>query len=621
MTIQAVRVPDFDTWRQTFAGAQIEFLRPNTTERITIYSDPEAKTQLTQPVTLLERSIDDQNYGKFPQPIYVTESYRLRINGVDETGIAAMPLLSFDGRDVSQAQSKTQRGSRLRRLIERANDVIHAFDFGELGGSGATNTATLNAAIGAAAGQGGGFVLIPTGTFTITNLTLPENVILVGQGQAATVLQSQEAQAVVTLSGDGAGLQDLTLDGVNLNSGSEGVAGVGITAPFFRDCLIKRFEKGIELKGCDEAVWISLSVDNCEQGVNLLGDLDSGGSGEGGPVEFNQWLGGKISNCTTHGLLLQFEDQLLRNNGFRDLLLESNTGTALIIEGARYTRLENTAFSSNVKNLDIKDGLDTSQAALNTVIGFHMSGGLMSGGETIFDGTCQDVVFREMAFTDVDFTLTTPVNSVLIVDSTEDAQVTSAGETLRLQRVNSHDLEAETQGFTTDATATVAWDYRLASGAHAIVEAKVIANRRDGVGHAVYHIEQGVQRPGDELGYDALVGAFTVGEIVTGQTSGATGRIIADTGSVLTLRSVDGEFEDNETITDSATGEATVNGTLTAQAAALLGSITDVIAAVETTAGMAAVFTVSQQNVEVSITGVAAQTWDWKIRAKVMELE
>lgn len=68
------------------------------------------------------------------------------------------------------------------------------------------------------------------------------------------------------------------------------------------------------------------------------------------------------------------------------------------------------------------------------------------------------------------------------------------------------------------------------------------------------------------LAYDAQGGNFTVGLTVTGGTSGATGTIVADADAgatgTLTLSGVLGAFQDNETITDTSTGTATVNGTL-----------------------------------------------------------
>lgn len=72
--------------------------------------------------------------------------------------------------------------------------------------------------------------------------------------------------------------------------------------------------------------------------------------------------------------------------------------------------------------------------------------------------------------------------------------------------------------------------------------------------------------PLNTLPYDEQMGNFTVGLTVTGGTSGATAIITADTdggaSGTLTLSNINGFFLDNELITDSATGTATVNRTM-----------------------------------------------------------
>lgn len=61
--------------------------------------------------------------------------------------------------------------------------------------------------------------------------------------------------------------------------------------------------------------------------------------------------------------------------------------------------------------------------------------------------------------------------------------------------------------------------------------------------------------------YDNLVGTFTVGEIVEDSSTGATGVVVTDSGTVLVLNNVTGQFNDNDTIS-GATSAATadVNG-------------------------------------------------------------
>ncbi len=56
------------------------------------------------------------------------------------------------------------------------------------------------------------------------------------------------------------------------------------------------------------------------------------------------------------------------------------------------------------------------------------------------------------------------------------------------------------------------------------------------------------------LTYDNKSGTFQVGETVTGGTSGAVGKIIADSGTVLTLGACAGRFHDDEQITGGTSG-------------------------------------------------------------------
>ena len=68
------------------------------------------------------------------------------------------------------------------------------------------------------------------------------------------------------------------------------------------------------------------------------------------------------------------------------------------------------------------------------------------------------------------------------------------------------------------------------------------------------------------LDYDGQTANFAEGLTITGATSGATGVILVDVDAgatgTLTLNNVSGTFENDEIITDTATGSATVNGVL-----------------------------------------------------------
>lgn len=94
-----------------------------------------------------------------------------------------------------------------------------------------------------------------------------------------------------------------------------------------------------------------------------------------------------------------------------------------------------------------------------------------------------------------------------------------------------------------------------------------------------YFLTNGVEKPhrvSRTLAYDGQTGNFATGLVVTGGISGATATILEDSdgggAGTLTLGDISGTFVDNETITDSATGSATVNGTLGYAVTAISGA-------------------------------------------------
>jgi hypothetical protein len=568
MTVPAQRVEEFDTWQPGYGGASVEVVRANTTTRVALYLDSGLTLPADNPQILESQDSDGVYYGKFSQPVYTNEPYSLIIDGTDQTGIVRPPVTDLSDEPAGYATSQTARSLRERRLLDRFDDDIRAEDFGEIGTSSATNTATLNAAIGAAAGQGGGRVLLPAVSITITTLILSAGVVLVGAGRGVTTLVSQEGQAVITTSGEGAGLEHLTLDGVTLVSGSIGFYAESMDRRILNDVEIKRFDTGLKALGGTKNTWKDLFVTNCATGADLDGDTDPGGGGTGDEWASNEWSGGVVSQCTVAGVKMNFVDTYVRHNTLRQIGLESNTGIALQINGARFTRAENCWWAGNATNLDVADDSDVSLVLQNTVKGLYISGGYMNAGTVNFDGTCLDVEFRGMDLVDVDFVLSLPDNPIVLRDCFEDAQVTIAGDTDKFTRVSSFN-ENEAAGVTTDANAITGWSYGLDPGELLQVEAKVLANQRDGIDAGSYHISTVVRRPGATLNYDNQTGNFTVGTLLTGATSGATARIVADSDAgaagTLTLRDIVGVFEDNEIIADSASGSAQANGNVTGQ--------------------------------------------------------
>ena len=611
------RVFEFDTWRPGYGSAVVTVFIAETTTKASLFEDEALTVAAVNPQTLDSQTINNITYGKFLKPLYTSSPYTLDIDSTDQTGIERPALISLVGEDASKVTVQATGGSTNPELEDVLARVIHAEDYGALGAAAATNNATLTAAIGAAAANGGGRVIAPGGTYPFTGLTLPAGVVIEGQGRGVTILECQTAGNCLTISGDRAGLARLTLDGVNLVAGGVGVFSKANDEMVFEDVDVKRFETGIHFKGGRRASWRDLYLTSCSTGAKLHGDNDAGGGADGDEFRSNAWLGGKVALCTTIGVELSYEDKKCYQNVLEDVGFENNTGTALKINGARYTKLPGCWWKGNTTDFAIQDDDDTTDAARreNTVIGLFFKGGSIVGGAATFTDTCQDVILEGMEIADVDFTLTVPVkNAILVLDCTEDSLVTIGGEGTKWTRFRSINKGASS-GITTAATATKAWSIELSPGQVAYLEGKVIGNQRNGENTAEYHIAVSAERPGSKLDYDTQTTNFTLGEILTGQSSGATGRIVADADAgatgTLTLRDIDGTFVDNEIITDPLGGSATANGVLQLQNAALLGTVELIRPVREDVAGWDATFVANGPEVELRVTGAAAQTIEW----------
>ena len=614
------RVAEFDIWRAGYGGATVYVYLAGTTTEASIYTDEALSVAASNPQTLDSVTINDRVYGKFLSPLYIAAAYELNIVSMDQTGVIRPPLTTLSAEDASAATVLPSGGARAVRLDELLGREFNVEDTAALGISSATNSATITTALGRASSAGGGRVILPGNTaIPFNQLTVSSGVQLVGLGRTGTptVLQSQVAGAVVTL-GDGAGLSDITLDGVNKIASGIGSYSKGSNETSFNNVLIKRFATGVKQIGGRYSAWHDFYIDACGTGGDFQGNLDTSG---GDLWTANSWYGGEISNCTVYGLSLSYVDKVVSHNSFHNLRFTNNTGTALFINGARFVTLHNCHFSGNTTNIAIQDD-DLTTVTDNTVRGFRMIGGSIDGGAITFDGACVDIVFERVVLTNVDFTLTNVSANITLLDCTEDSNVTFSGQGTRITRRYTELFDAPGSAVTTtDAVALTAWQYTLEPGQIAWVEAKVVGVQRNGVDYGIYHIGRGVRRAGSALKYKAQVTNFTVGEVVTGGTSNATARIVADTDAgltgTLTVKNILGAFIDNEPLTDSAGGDATCDGTLTAANAALLGSTTAIEAAVETVAGYASDFAVSSGNVEIQVTGDTGDTIDWTVNASV----
>lgn len=572
----SIRIAEFDTWRPGYGLASVRVLKAGTNTLADIFTDEDLTTPAANPQTLIERVIDDASYGRFSAPLYVGVAYQLRINSVDRTGVERVPIYTLDGADASAALVRVTDGSRDIALADHLARAIDVRDYGiflasnQVGASASTNNASLTEALGVAGARGAAYVDVPAGTFLVTNFTVPLGVVVRGQGRGATVLQSTQAGKVATLGGARSGFGRITLDGVTLVGNSVGVYAENIDQIVFDDVEIKRFETGLHRKGGKLSFWRELYISNCVDGYLAHGDL---ASGVGGLLRFNEWDGGKIELCSGTGAELKNIDAQCTHQEFANVGFDSNEADAIHIIGARAITLRDCWWTDNAKNLVVEDG--DPATADNTVIGLEVVGGSMIGGTLELSDTLEQVALRRLTMQSVTVTLTTPANNVLVEDCREVSGMSFAGVATAWLRRKTGD-RGNTGGVTAGNTPTKAWAIALDPGQRVSLTAKVVGRGRNVTDDAFFHIAAYGKRLGASLAYDTQTGNFTVGNTLTGATSGATGRITADTDAgatgTLTLQDVVGTFVDNEIIGDGGTGSATANGALSTTDAKLAGS-------------------------------------------------
>lgn len=620
----SVRISDFDTWRPGYGADTVAILKAGTEELADVFLDEALTIAAPNPQFLLQKTDATISYGKFAAPIYTGQAFRLRIQSIDQTGVTRPTISTLSSEDASGATVVVEGGSvasPLGEILGRIVDVRDFGDFKETGSSDAsssTNTASLLSAIGAVAATGGGFVQVPGGNYQVNGFAVPEGVIVRGRDRDGTTLQSTLAGIIATIGGDSAGFARLTLDGVSQVAQSVGISAIGIDTPILDDVRVRRFEEGIRTKGCNNHDFGDVVVSDCKRGANVRGDLDAAGTQQGGPSSQIR-MTGRVELCSEYGLNIEYEDAVVEGVDVSNLLFTTNTGIAMRVRGAHLIGLTHTRFEDNTVNLDIDD--DSPDQGDNLVRGFKTDHVVFEGGEIKLKGNLEDVIFERTDFRGNKITLTTPRHSVLALDCTEDFEVELAGTTsawLRKRSTNS----GSASGTTTGDVLTKAWALTMDPGQRVYLVGIAIGRGRNNNNTGFYHVAVSAERPPATLAYDTQTQNFTLGQILTGQTSKAVGRIVADTdgGATGTLRLTDvvGTFLDDEIIKDGSTGSATANGTTTFSDAVLVGSVTPLRPAQEIVTGWDATFRAVGPQIEFAVLGAAGQLVEWTVDVQVV---
>jgi hypothetical protein len=613
----SVRIAAFDTWRQGYALASVSVLQAGTSVPALIFSDEALTQPLTNPVTLVQKTDAQGNgYGKFAQPIYVGVPFYLQINSIDTTGVERPPLTTLDGQDAQDATVIVTGGTQANSLDDMLARRIDVRDYGPFlsvgaqGASSSTNNATLVSALGVAGAASGGYVELPAGFYQVTNFTIPQGTVMRGQGRGATTLQSNAAGKVATIGGVRAGISRLTLDGISLVTNSIGLFAANIDQIVIDDAEIKRFDTGIYCQGGLYSDWRELWISNCNTGYKCYGE---NALGLGSARSFNRWYGGNVDTCTTVGVDIKNVDLVCLYNLFQGIDFDTNTGTAVSITSARFTTLRDCEWNSNIADLAVADKSPSNPNS--NVIGLEVFDCSLSTGTISIVGNAENIVFKRSILDTVTVTLTAPAHNIVVEDCLETN--TAIGGTATAWTRKKSDGRGQTFGLTTGNAATEAWHIVLKSGQKVYLEAKVVGRQRNGINTGFYHFAISAGRPGATLLYDTQTANYTVGNVLTGGTSGATARITADSDSgttgTLTLQDIVGTFQDDETITDGAGGSALVNGTLSESTAAVIGSEADIRADQETNANWDAAFAANGNQIELRVTGDTSQTVEWTV--------
>lgn len=623
MTSQLIQ--EFDIWRPGYANAVIEVYIAGTSTPASIFYDVALTMAAPNPQTLLS---DGNGFGKFPQSLYVGVSYELDINTNETTGQEQLPITALPGLDASQmlvtvdgsSYANTLDAIILRRVDAQNYGLI---EFGNNAGDAATNTATINAAIGALGA--GGVVILPSGIIRVLQMTIPASVVLEGQGKGVTTLMSIIGQASFLMTGAGGGFRNLTIDGNILSNNSIGVYGVGINAIVFDSVNVQNFQTGIYLKGGTQNYWKNLDVMNCTIGAKLVGDSDSSNTNAGTPFVWNSWNGGHIFACQITGLYFGYKDKIGSNLTMRDVWFDSNLTNAIQINGGQFIEFKNCEWTANFCNFTAADDLTVltgSHVNDNLVINVLFNGGSMNSGTWNMTGTAQAIVMQGVEIVGVAFTMGTPLlSNILFKDCFEDSTTTVLGQATKLLTDKSVN-RGYTTGITTGNVATTAWSLPMVSGQVVHIEGQVIAKQTNGSNVGIFHVSVGAYCTPGTLSYTLQTAHFVLGDILTGATSGATARIVSATNSgatgSVTLVNISGTFLTGEIITGSSAGSATANGAVLAGTVTIDSTGLTFLRTYHSDTSWTVTALAGVSEVDLQVTGDTAMTVNWSVQVSVV---
>jgi hypothetical protein len=212
------------------------------------------------------------------------------------------------------------------RLIVGA--PVDVKDFGAVGDGTTDDTSAIQAAINAL--PFGGEVRLGRGTFKYSSLTVPDGVVVRGEGDFATTLMCTSATGKITL-GVSSGLKDLKISASVARTPDFEFVFIGSDAGFVRHVVFANYSLGVRAGTLAGAIVVRPVIDGC----NFFSPVVGAGTGA---IALDHYSNAIIINCTGAGAALpaQQPDFGIRiRNGDTSYLVDNNFtihGKALLID-------------------------------------------------------------------------------------------------------------------------------------------------------------------------------------------------------------------------------------------------------------------------------------------------
>ena len=148
-----------------------------------------------------------------------------------------MTTASYNLSQLGSQYNQGGTGAVARTTASKLQESVSVLDFGA-DPTGSTDSATaINNALTAVGNAGGGFVLLPAGTYLVgSTLNIPDYTALKGVDQKATIIKLKASanvniiQKASAATGLGAGLYDLTINGNDANNTNGGIYWAGASS-------------------------------------------------------------------------------------------------------------------------------------------------------------------------------------------------------------------------------------------------------------------------------------------------------------------------------------------------------------------------------------------------------